>query len=35
MNGIDKCIFKDLGLNLKDLVCIVFKNKKILMIFVN
>lgn len=35
MNGIDKCTLKDSGLNLKDSVCIVFKNKKISMIFVN
>lgn len=35
MNGIDKCTIKDSGLNLKDSVCIVFKNKKISMIFVN
>lgn len=35
MNGIDKCTLKDSGLNLKDSVCIVLKNKKISMIFVN
>lgn len=35
MNGIDKCTIKDSGLNLKDSVCIVFKNNKISMFFVN
>lgn len=35
MKGVDKCTIKDSGLNLKDSVCIVFKNKKISMIFVN
>lgn len=35
MNGVDKCTIKDSGQNLKDSVCIVFKNKKISMIFVN
>lgn len=36
VNSIDNnCIMEDLGLYLKDVVCIVWKDKKVLMIFVN